>query len=240
MLYTTGKRFHIPVYCNWTTDFYSGYFIAPATFGWFVLKKYSFKQTIITGLCIYSCGVLIFWPSAVLGSLPAFMISNLVVGIGIATLELGINPFVALCGRPEFPEVRLNFAYFLRGLGGTVSQFVIRQPIFGSTSNPHTLVIAQWEYLGLALLCITSMLTLYYLPLPDTWYVSSLEVFLSKLLSINSDIDLANDSSGWGAVDTPRIGRSKFSVTYVTLAFGLATQLFYKPVETSIGMIEVS
>ncbi|KAF8849659.1 hypothetical protein BDZ45DRAFT_604026 [Acephala macrosclerotiorum] len=201
--------------------YYCGYFVAPATFGWIVLHKYSFKATIITGLCIYSCGVLIFWPSAVLGSLPAFMISNLIVGTGIATLEMGINPFVALCGRPEFPEARLNFSYFVRGLGGTVSQFVVREPIFGSLGNPSTLVIAQWEYLGLAVLCITSMLVLYYLPLPDA-----------------SDEDLASHSSGWGAVDTPRI--RQFSVTYVTLAFGIATQLCYKPVESSIAIIEVS
>ncbi|KAH8645570.1 hypothetical protein BGZ60DRAFT_257601 [Tricladium varicosporioides] len=201
--------------------YYCGYFVAPVIFGWIILHKYSFKATIITGLCIYSCGILMFWPSAVLGSLPAFIISNLIVGTGIATLEMGINPFVALCGRPEFPEARLNFSYFVRGLGGTVSQFVVRQPIFGSLGNPRTLIIAQWAYLGLAVLCITSMLVLYYLPLPDA-----------------SDEDLASHSSGWGAVATPRI--SQFSVTYITLALGIATQLCYKPVESSIGMIEVS
>lgn len=101
--------------------------------------------------------MLIFWPSAVLGSFPAFLFSNLVAGTGIATLELGMNPFVALCGRPDFPEMRLNLAYFIRGLGGTFSQFVIREPILGSYFDPHTLVIAQWEYLGLAILCTTSM-----------------------------------------------------------------------------------
>ncbi|PVH68438.1 hypothetical protein DL98DRAFT_506849 [Cadophora sp. DSE1049] len=203
--------------------YYCGYFVASATFGWIVLQKYSFKTTIITGLCIYSCGMLIFWPSAVLGSLPAFMASNLIIGTGIATLELGINPFVALCGRPDYPELRLNFSYFVRGLGGTVSQFVVREPIFGSFGNPRTLIIAQWEYLGLAVLCLISMLAIYYLHLPDA-----------------DDDDLANHSSGWGAIDIPRTTRFKFNVTYIILAFGIATQLFYKPVETSIGLIQIS
>lgn len=166
------------------------------------------------------------------------MISNLIVGTGIATLEMGINPFVALCGRPEFPEARLNFSYFVRGLGGTISRFVVQKPIFGALGNPRTLVIAQWEYLGLAVLCITSMLVLYYLPLPDASYVPSPEVSPMRLLSRGSDEDLANHSSGWVAVGTPRI--RQFSVAYVTLGFGIATQLCYKPVESSIGMIEVS
>ncbi|CZR65198.1 uncharacterized protein PAC_15098 [Phialocephala subalpina] len=217
---SSGKMTQLEIRVTYAL-YYCGYFVAPATFGWIVLPKYSFKATIITGLCIYSCGVLIFWPSAILGSLPAFMISNLIVGTGIATLEMGINPFVALCGRPEFPEARLNFSYFVRGLGGTISLFVVREPIFGSQGDPRTLVIAQWEYLGLAVLCIASMLVLYYLPLPDA-----------------SDADLASQSSGWRSIGTPRIGR--FSVTYVTLAFGIATQLCYKPVESSIAMIEVS
>ncbi|KAH6695940.1 hypothetical protein BKA61DRAFT_563689 [Leptodontidium sp. MPI-SDFR-AT-0119] len=203
--------------------YYCGYFVAPVTFGWIILQKYSFKTTIITGLCIYSCGMLIFWPSAVLGSLPAFMASNLIIGTGIATLELGINPFVALCGRPDYPEVRLNLSYFVRGLGGTVSQFVVREPIFGSFGNPRTLIIAQWEYLGLAVLCLISMLVIYYLHLPDA-----------------DNEDLSHHSSGWGAIDIPRTTRFKFNVTYIILAFGIATQLFYKPVETSIGLIQIS
>lgn len=168
------------------------------------------------------------------------MASNLIIGTGIATLELGINPFVALCGRPDYPEVRLNLSYFVRGLGGTVSQFVVREPIFGSFGNPRTLIIAQWEYLGLAVLCLISMLVIYYLHLPDAEYVPSSELLLSKLLSKNSNEDLSNHSSGWGAIDIPRTTRFKFNVTYIILAFGIATQLFYKPVETSIGLIQIS
>ncbi|KAH8662841.1 hypothetical protein BGZ60DRAFT_565767 [Tricladium varicosporioides] len=200
--------------------YYCGYLVAAVAFGWVVLHKYSFKATVITGFWIYSCGVLMFWPSAVLGSLPTFMISNLIVGTGIATLEMGINPFMALCGQPEFSEARLNFSYFVRGLGSTVSQFAVGKTIFGSVDNPRTLIIAQWEYLGLAVLCITSMVVLYYLPLPDA-----------------SDEDLASHS-GWSTTGTPRIGQ--FSVIYVTLGFGIATQLCYRPVESSIEIIEVS
>lgn len=57
---------------------------------------------------------------------------------------------------------------------------------------------------------------------------------------MNSDDDLANQSSGWVPADLPRITRFKFRVTYVTLAFGIVTQLFYKPVTTSLVVMEVA
>jgi len=41
----------------------------------------------VMGLCIYGVGTIIFWPSAVLTSFPGFLISNFVVGFGLAVLE---------------------------------------------------------------------------------------------------------------------------------------------------------
>ncbi len=41
----------------------------------------------VLGLCIYGIGTIIFWPSAVLTSFPGFLISNFVVGFGLAVLE---------------------------------------------------------------------------------------------------------------------------------------------------------
>lgn len=46
-----------------------------------------FKATFMLGLCIYGVGTIIFWPSAVLTSFPGFLISNFVVGFGLAVLE---------------------------------------------------------------------------------------------------------------------------------------------------------
>lgn len=41
----------------------------------------------VLGLCIYGIGTIIFWPCAVLTSFPGFLISNFVVGFGLAVLE---------------------------------------------------------------------------------------------------------------------------------------------------------
>ena len=74
--------------------YYCGYFVGPLTLGRFMLKSYGFKSAMIVGLCVYSCGTLIFWPSAVLTSYTAFTISNFIVGFGLSCLEIAANPFM--------------------------------------------------------------------------------------------------------------------------------------------------
>lgn len=71
------------------------------------LKKLGFAGTLIAGLYIYACGALIFWPSAVRGSLPTFIVCNVVVGSGLAFLETAANLFIAICGPLEYSEIRL-------------------------------------------------------------------------------------------------------------------------------------
>ena len=67
--------------------YYGGYFVAPLTIGSYVLRNYGFKATFITGLALYGIGTMVFWPSAVLLSYPAFIVSNLVVGCGVSTMR---------------------------------------------------------------------------------------------------------------------------------------------------------
>ena len=74
--------------------YYCGYFVGPLTLGRFMLKTYGFKSAMIVGLVVYSCGTLVFWPSAVLTSYTAFTISNFIVGFGLSCLEIAANPFM--------------------------------------------------------------------------------------------------------------------------------------------------
>src|SRR5207244_217360 len=78
--------------------YFAAYFFSPILFGYVVLEKFGFKVTFITGLCVYCCGSLVFWPSAVLTSFPAFVVSNFIIALGLSTLEIAANPFIALCG----------------------------------------------------------------------------------------------------------------------------------------------
>jgi fucose permease len=74
--------------------YFCGYLVGPLTLGRFILKKYGFKSAMIAGFCVYSCGTLVFWPSAVLTSYTAFVISNFIVGFGLSCLEIAANPFI--------------------------------------------------------------------------------------------------------------------------------------------------
>lgn len=146
--------------------YFTGYFFAPITFGRIVLRRWGFKACFIVGLCVYGCGTLVFWPSAVLASFPAFLISNFIVGLGLSTLEIAANPFSALCGPPRYAEMRLNFSQGVQAIGSVVSPLLAAKVLFRSQSAP-SLLDAQWTYLGIALFVILLAVAYYYIPLPE-------------------------------------------------------------------------
>lgn len=147
--------------------YYAAYFFAPLTFGRYIFKKWGFKATFITGLCIYGVGTLVFWPSAVLASFPAFLVSNFIIGLGIATLETAGNPFISLCGPPEYAEVRLNISQGVQAIGSVVSPILAKKVLFRNVLDAPSLIDVQWTYLGIALFDVCLALIFFYLPIPE-------------------------------------------------------------------------
>ena len=188
--------------------YYGGYFVAPLTFGHIIFKKWGFKSTFIVGLCVYGCGTLVFWPSAVLASFPAFLISNFIVGLGVATLELAGNPFISLCGPPEYAEVRLNISQAVQAIGTVVSPVLARKVLFRTVRDAPSLIDVQWTYLGIALFVIILALIFYYVPLPEA-----------------SDDELEHMALKYVAINTRKVGG--YPVIYVTLALGVFSQFCY-------------
>ncbi|KAL9604927.1 MAG: hypothetical protein Q9219_000115 [cf. Caloplaca sp. 3 TL-2023] len=188
--------------------YFGAYFVAPLTFGQLVLKKWGFRQTFIVGLCVYGTGTLVFWPSAVLLSYPAFLVSNFIVGLGVSTLELGGNPFIALCGPQEYSEVRLNVSQAVQAIGSVVSPILAQKVLFKSVLDAPSLIDIQWTYLGIALFDVVLALAFYYLPIPEA-----------------SDEDLQHLADERAEVNDRKIGGAP--VIYVTLAFGAFSQFCY-------------
>lgn len=188
--------------------YYGGYFVAPLTFGHFVFKRCGFKFTFIVGLCVYGCGTLVFWPSAVLASFPAFLISNFIVGLGVATLELAGNPFIALCGPPEHAEVRLNFSQGVQAIGTVVSPVLAKKVLFKTALDAPSLIDVQWTYLGIALFVVVLALIFFYVPLPEA-----------------SDDELEHLALKHVAINTRKV--CGFPVIYLTLALGVFSQFCY-------------
>lgn len=147
--------------------YYGGYVVGPLLVGRPVLKKWGFKSTFITGLFIYACGALVFWPSAVLTSTAAFTVSNFIVGLGLAVLETAGNPFIALCGPLENSEIRLNISQGIQAIGSVVSPLLAKKVLFKNVTDVTSLVDVQWTYLGIALFDVLLALVFWYLPIPE-------------------------------------------------------------------------
>lgn len=188
--------------------YFSAYFVSPLTFGRVVFKKWGFKATFITGLCIYACGTLVFWPSAVLASFPAFLISNFIVGLGVATLEIAGNPFIALCGPPEYAEFRLNISQAVQAIGTVTSPILARKVLFKGAQDAPSLIDIQWTYLGIALFDVILAVIFYYVHLPEA-----------------SDEDLEAIVETRASVYRRKI--RGVSIVYMTLGLGVFSQFCY-------------
>ncbi|KAI9891905.1 MAG: hypothetical protein M1814_002290 [Vezdaea aestivalis] len=197
--------------------YYAGYFIAPLTFGRWILKRFGFKATFITGLCIYGTGTLIFWPSAVLTSFPAFLISNLIVGMGLATLEIAANPFIALCGPAQYAELRLNIAQAIQATGTVVSPILARKALFRKVLDAPSLVDVQWTYLGIALFVVLLAVAFYYMPLPEA-PDEALEAVRQQNQAINNR----------------RVGPA--AVIFMTLGIGVFSQFCYVAAQEALSV----
>ena len=188
--------------------YYGAYFVGPLTFGRIVFTKWGFKFTFIVGLCVYGVGTLVFWPSSVLASFPAFLISNFIIGLGVATLELAGNPFISLCGPPEYAEVRLNISQAVQAIGTVVSPVLAKKVLFRSVRDAPSLIDVQWAYLGIALFVVVLALVFYYVPLPEA-----------------SDADLEDLALKNAEANTRKVGG--LQVIYVTLALGVFSNFCY-------------
>jgi FHS family L-fucose permease-like MFS transporter len=75
-----------------------------------LMRRFGYKVGLLTGLCLFAAGTLLFWPAAVIGQYTPFLIALFCVGCGSSILETAANPFIAQFGDPATSERRLNFA----------------------------------------------------------------------------------------------------------------------------------
>lgn len=147
-------------------SFSGAYLVGALVIGRQVLKRWSFRGGFVAGLFLYAGGTLVFWPSAVLFSYPALIVSNFIVGLGLSVLETAANPFIILCGPMENAEVRLNISQSFQAVGAVVSPLLAIKVFFKNT-NTQSLIRVQWAYLGIAFSVVLLAILFYYLPLPD-------------------------------------------------------------------------
>ncbi|EXJ71778.1 uncharacterized protein A1O5_05588 [Cladophialophora psammophila CBS 110553] len=197
--------------------YYGGYFVGPLTLGHFIFQRYGFKAVMIAGLSVYGCGTLVFWPSAVLLSYSAFIVSNCIVGFGLSCLEIAANPYIALCGPLEYAEARLNLSQAFQAIGTVCSPLLATKVLFKSVNNAPSLVDVQWTYLGIALFVFALAVVFYYIPLPEA-----------------SDGQLEELADQRREAYAAKIGPWK--VVYVTLGLAVFSQWCYVGAQECVGI----
>ncbi|KAF8860648.1 MFS general substrate transporter [Acephala macrosclerotiorum] len=148
--------------------YFGAYFLCPPTISGWILRKWGFRVTFMSGLAILSVGCLLMWPSGVKHSFGGFCGSMFVVGAGLSTLETAADPFLSICGPPRYSEIRLNLAQGVQAVGSFAAPLLASRVFFAKTvDTDQGLKNVQWVYLGVA--CFVGLLIILFFlaPMPE-------------------------------------------------------------------------
>lgn len=198
--------------------YFGAYFIGPLTYSGWIVRKFGYRWTFITGLILYGIGALMFWPSAKFESFGGFCGSLFIVGSGLSTLETSANPFIATCGPPRLSEFRLELSQSFQAVGSVVAPLLASRVFFNNV-NVHgkdtDLSNVQWTYLGIAAFVFCLAVVFYFSPIPEV-----------------TDADMALQAeqcaSLTGYVDKPLRKQYK-------LFFGVAAQFCYVGAQVAVA-----
>jgi len=148
--------------------YFGAYFLCPPTFSGWVLRRWGFRVTFMTGLCILAVGCLLMWPSGVKHSFGGYCGSMFVVGAGLSTLETAADPFLSICGPPRYSEIRLNLAQAVQAVGSFVAPLLASRVFFAKTVDTNQgLKNVQWTYLGVACFVALLIILFFLAPMPE-------------------------------------------------------------------------
>ena len=96
--------------------FYGSYFCLalPAAI---LIKKFSYKTGILTGLGMYFIGAILFYPASKTMQYGFFLLALFILAGGLSILETTSNPYIKAIGPEETGTRRLNFAQSFNPIG---------------------------------------------------------------------------------------------------------------------------
>jgi len=116
-----------------TANFLGYFFMAmPAAL---LMRKWGYKAGMVTGLCLFGGGMVLFWPAAVSGQYLPFLVALFTVGSGASFLETAANPFIAQFGDPATSEQRLNFSQSFNPPGTIIGVLIGARFIFSGVEK---------------------------------------------------------------------------------------------------------
>ena len=150
---------------------YGGYFLMALPAGR-IISRFGYRAGVLSGLCLYGIGALLFIPGSMLLSFPFFLFSLCVIGCGLTCLETAANPYVTVLGSPQDAERRINLAQSLNGLGWIVGPLVGGLFLFSGGSGEAD-IATPYTIIGIAVLLVAVLFS--FVKLPDVKAASSVE-----------------------------------------------------------------
>ena len=96
--------------------FYGSYFCFSLPIALLIRKK-SYKSSIILGLLLYATGAILFYPAAKVASYTFYLLAIYIMAGGCSVLETTANPYILSMGSPETATRRLNIAQSFNPIG---------------------------------------------------------------------------------------------------------------------------
>src|SRR3984893_5972850 len=148
--------------------FFGAYFVMSLPSGW-IVGRIGYKAGIIAALTTMGCGLLLFVPASIVILYPVFLFALFVVGSGLALLQVAINPYVGVLGRPETAASRLNLCGGLNSLATTLAPRVGAAFIFiaAGATTAQLAHSVRAPYLMLAAFTFLLAVVTYFVQLPE-------------------------------------------------------------------------
>ncbi len=148
--------------------FFGAYFLMSVPSG-AVVGRIGYKAGIVAALATMGLGLLLFVPASVLISYPVFLFALFVVGSGLSLLQVAVNPYVGVLGKPETAASRLNLCGFMNALAGTIAPRLGARFIFiaAGASAVELAHSVRTPYVLLAVFTFLVAAVTLFMPLPE-------------------------------------------------------------------------
>jgi len=146
--------------------FFSAYILSVPVSGF--INKVGYKNSVVVGSIITGIGCILFIPSVYAG-FGMFLFALFICAIGIVTLQVAVNPYIIVLGKPETSSSRLTLAMAINSMAAVLapiigSAFILSRVINDPVSDA---LLAKAPYLILGIIAFISGLIIFFMKLPD-------------------------------------------------------------------------
>jgi MFS transporter, FHS family, L-fucose permease len=122
------------------TAFYVSYLALPIPVALY-LQRFGYKIGVITGLCFFGIGALLFWPAASMLTYEAFLFALFIIGFGMVFIETSGTGIIVSFGGEDDAEWRINLAQAFNPMGSIVGLFIGSQFILSDVTEAQKSVM---------------------------------------------------------------------------------------------------